>query len=158
MKLRIGLYGAVINVLIVIGMLLFSALKRGSSGMGVYFSALPFLAVAAFVVYYFVVSAYVAKRPGLQKPMLFDSLAGMLAELIIITLGAVLYSVLISISHIQGRGLQAFASDLATGIVMNLLWVFALFMIHILIIGNIAGLVGWYILKKFDYQDPSRGR
>jgi len=148
MKLKIGLFGAAINVIVVMVILLFSASTRGSGEIRAYLSALPMLAISAFVVYYFVVSSYVVKRKGMQKPVFFDSLVGMLAELIIVTLGAVCYSVWSSLSNLQGKDFRGLASDLTTGILVNLLWVFAMFMVHILIVGNIAGLAGWFLLKK----------
>jgi hypothetical protein len=150
MKLKIGFFGAAVNAVVVTGILFFSAATHDRSVFGAYLTAVPLLALSAFVVYYFVVSSYVVKRAGIQKPVFFDSLVGMLAELIIATLAAVCYSVWSSLSNIAGRELGAFASDLATGILMNLLWVFAMFMVHILIVGNIAGLAGWYLLKKSD--------
>jgi hypothetical protein len=148
MKLKIGLFGAAVNIVAVSVILLLSAASRGSAGFGAYLSALPMLAVPAFVVYYFVVSSYVAKRAGIEKPFFFDSLIGMLAELIIVTLGAVCYSVWTALSNMRGGDLGAVASDIAAGILVNLLWTFAMFTVHILIVGNIAGLAGWYLLKK----------
>lgn len=90
------------------------------------------------------------KRAGIQKPVFIDSLVGMLAELIIVTLGVVCYSVWITRSHSGGQALSVIASDITTSILVNLLWVFAMFMVHIFIVGNIAGLVGWYLLSKLD--------
>jgi hypothetical protein len=148
MKLKIGLFGAAVNVVVIIGMLLFSAGTRGGAGFSSYLSALPLLAVSAFVVYYFIVSSYVVKRAGIQKPFFFDSLVGMLAELIIVTCAAACYSLWLTLSNMHGRDIGLLASDLATGILVNLLWVFALFLVHILLVGNLAGITGWYLLKK----------
>jgi hypothetical protein len=155
MKLKIGLFGAAVNVVVIIGILYFSAVTRGNVEFSGYLSVLPILAVSAFVVYYFVVSSYVVKRAGIQKPVFFDSLVGMLAELIIVTLGTLCYSAAITLSNMHGMDLRVFASDIATGILVNLLWVFAMFMVHILIVGNIAGLVGWYLLSKIDPKSLS---
>jgi hypothetical protein len=149
-KLKIGLFGAIINVVVVIGILTFSAVTRGNVGFNVYLSVLPLLAVSAFVVYYFIVSSYVVKRTAIPKPFFYDSLVGMLAELIIVTLGVVCYSVWTSLVHMHGRDWGVVASDISSGILVNLLWLFAIFMVHILIVGNIAGLVGWYLLKKMN--------
>jgi hypothetical protein len=154
-KLKIGLFGAVVNVVVVIGILSFSAVTRGNVGFNTYLSVLPMLAVSAFIVYYFIVSSYVVKRVSIQKPVLIDSLVGMLAELIIVTLGVVCYSVGISLVNMHGREWAVVASDITTGILVNLLWLFALFMVHILIVGNIAGLVGWYLLKKINPKSLS---
>jgi hypothetical protein len=148
MKLKIGLFGAAVNIVAVIGILFFSAITRGSTEFSAYLSVLPILAASAFVVYYFVISSYVVKRAGIEKPVFSDSLVGMLAELIIVTLGAVCYSVWSALSNMHGGNIGGVASELATGILVNLLWVFAMFMVHILIVGNIAGLAGWYLLKK----------
>jgi hypothetical protein len=153
MKLKIGLFGAAVNVVVIIGMLLFSAVTRGGAGFSSYLSALPLIAVSAFFVYYFIVSSYVVKRAGIQKPFFFDSLVGMLAELIIITCAAVCYSLWLTLSNMHGRDIGTLASDLATGILVNLLWVFALFLVHILLAGNLAGITGWYLLKKIGSKN-----
>jgi hypothetical protein len=150
MKFKIGLYGAAVNVVVVAGLLFFSAVTRGNGELSLYLYALPMLAASAFVVYYFVVSSYVVKRAGIQNPVFIDSLAGMLAELIVVTLGAVCYSMWRTFSNMQGQDFRAIFSDLMTGILVNLLWLFGMFMVHILIVGNIAGLAGWYVLKKID--------
>jgi hypothetical protein len=150
MKLKIGFFGAAVNAVVVIGILFFSAVTRGTPMFSIYLSAVPLLAVSAFVVYYFVVSSYVVKRAGIEKPVFFDSLVGMLAQLIIVTLGTVCYSLWNALSNVHGQGLGTFGWDIAAGVLMNLLWVFGMFMVHILIVGNIAGLVGWLVLKKTD--------
>jgi hypothetical protein len=154
-KLKVGLFGAAVNVVVVIGILSFSAATRGNVGFNTYLSVLPMLAVSAFIVYYFIVSSYVAKRASIVKPVLYDSLVGMLAELIIVTLGGVCYSVGISLVNMHGRDWGVVASDISTGILVNLLWLFAMFMVHILIVGNIAGLAGWYLLKKINPKSLS---
>jgi hypothetical protein len=155
MKLKIGLFGAAINIVVIIGMLLFSAISRGGAGFNAYLSALPLLAASAFVVYYFIVSSYVAKRAGIQNPFFFDSLVGMLAELIIVTGGTVCYSVWMTLANMQNRDPAVLASDLMTGILVNLLWIFAMFTVHILIAGNLAGIAGWYLLKKIRVKNLS---
>lgn len=155
MKLKIGFFGAAVNAVVVIVILFFSAVSRGTPVISTYLSAVPVLAVSAFVVYYFVVSSYVVKRAGIEKPFFLDSLVGMLAELIIVTLGTVCYSLWNTLSNMQERNVGAFSTDLAAGILVNLLWVFAMFMVHILIVGNIAGFVGWLVLKKIDPKSLS---
>jgi hypothetical protein len=154
MKLKIGLFGAAVNTVGVIGILFFSG-ARDTSLFSVYLSAIPMLAFPAFVIYYFVVSSYVVKREGIEKPVFFDSLVGMLAQLIIVTVAAFCYSLWHTISNMPGHDLGAFASDLAAGVLMNMLWVFGMFMVHILIVGNIAGLLGWQLLKKIDRKSLS---
>lgn len=155
MKFKIGLYGAIVNVVVVVGILYFSAITRGTIGLSDYLPVLPILALSAFVVYYFVVSSYVVKRADIQKPIFIDSLVGMLAELIIVTLGVVCYSMWITFSNMHKQDSGVIASDLTTGILVNLLWTFGMFMVHILIVGNIAGLAGWYLLKKVDSKSLS---
>ena len=155
MKLKIGFFGMAVNVVVVTGILMFSAVTRGAAVFSEYLPALPMLAVSAFVVYYFIVSTYVVKRAGIQKPVFIDSLVGMLAELILVTLGVVCYSVWITLSNMHGQDLRVIASDLTTGILVNLLWVFAMFLVHILIVGNIAGLMGWYLLGKISPKSLS---
>jgi hypothetical protein len=147
MKWKVGLFGVAINIGAVIWVL-FTAVVRGGAELRNYLLVVPMLAASAFVVYYFIVSSYVVKRAGIQKPVFFDSLVGMLAELIIVTLGTLCYSVWFSLLNMHGKDFQAFAADLTTGILVNLLWVFAMFMVQILLVGNIAGLAGWFLMKK----------
>lgn len=146
MKLTIGFYGAVVNFTAVLGALVFSALRNNGS-LGADLFAAPLLAVSGFLVYYFIVSSYVEKRSGAGNPVYFDSLVGMLAELVIVTLSVVIYSAFTAFANSAG-GIEAFAAGLAANIMVNLLWVLALFMVHILLLGNAAGLLGWYLLKK----------
>lgn len=155
MKMRIGLFGASVNAVVIIGILFFSGVTRDASLFNIYLTAVPMLAVSAFVVYYFVVSSYVAKRAGIEKPIFSDSLVGMLAELIIVTVGAICYSLWNALSNMAGRNAAGFASDLAAGMLVNILWVFGMFMVHILIVGNVAGLLGWQLLKKIDPKNFS---
>lgn len=155
MKWKIGLFGALVNVVAVIGILFFSTVTRGGAEFSSYVSVLPILAVSAFIVYYFAVSSYVVKRAGIQKPVFIDSLVGMLVELIIVTLGVVCYSLWDTLSHAYGQAFQAIVTAFTTAILVNLLWVIAMFTVHILIIGNIAGLVGWYLLKGSEPEKPS---
>jgi hypothetical protein len=147
MKWKVGLFGVAINIGAVIWVL-FTAVVRSGAELRNYLSVVPMLAASAFVVYYFIVSSYVVKRAGIQKPVFLDSLVGMLAELIIVTIGTLCYSVWFSLLDMHGKDLQAFSADLSTSILVNLLWVFAMFMVQILLVGNIAGLAGWFLLKK----------
>jgi hypothetical protein len=154
-KLKTGLFGAAVNAAVILGVSLYSGLARDRSEAVLYLSAIPVLAVSAFVVYYVVVSSYVAKRSGIVNPVFFDSLVGMLAEIIIVTVGTSCYSLWNTLSNMSGKGLSAFANDFAAGFLVNILWVFGLFMVHILIAGNIAGLVGWGLLKKYSLKPRS---
>jgi hypothetical protein len=44
-----------------------------------------------------------------------------------------------------GAGL---AGGLLTSVYFNILWVYATFMVQILVLGNLCGLVGWLVLKN----------
>jgi len=154
MKWKVGLFGAAVNIGAVIWAL-FTAVVRGDAELRNYLLIVPMLAASAFVVYYFVVSSYVVKRAGIRNPVFFDSLVGMLAELIVVTVGTLCYSVWFSLLNMHGLDLHTFAADLTTGILVNLLYVFAMFMVQILLVGNIAGLAGWFLLKKVDPKSLS---
>jgi hypothetical protein len=154
-KLKVGLFGAAVNAAVILAVSFFSLIARDRSEAVLYLSAMPVLAVSAFIVYYAVVSSYVAKRAGIANPVFFDSLVGMLAEIIIVTVGTSCYSLWNTLSNLPGKGLSAFAPDFAAGFLVNILWVFGMFMVHILIAGNIAGLAGWVLLKKYGLRPRS---
>lgn len=148
LKLRIGLYGLVFHLLLSVVLLLMGRSRGADIGADVYAMVLPSMYVAAFVSYFFVVSPYVAKRKGLRGLVLYDSLVGMLAECIIVGLTVVLYSVIASIPLLGRGGVMDFLEGFGINTIIYMLYAYATFMVHILIFGNMAGLIGWYVLKK----------
>lgn len=146
-RLRIGLYGLAYHAVLAAVLLGAGAAKEAEIGREVAI-AVPCLLVAAFTVYFFVVSSYVDRRTGLRGTVLYDSLVGMLAAFIIVALTSALYSLIASFDAFAGGGAGAYLQAFGMSVILHLLWAFASFMMHILIFGNLAGLIGWYVLKK----------
>lgn len=152
MKWKIGLFGFLMHVGIVVLFLLARA-TRGERLEPVFLlGAIPLFLLSSYLVYVFVVSRYVEKREGVRNPVVIDSLIGILAELIIFTITAVLFGLYDGFRTGGGAESGLFGA-LLTGVLMNILWAYATFMVHILVIGNLCGLAGWYMLKK-----TARGR
>ena len=83
----------------------------------------------------------------MRNSVVIDSLVGILAEYIIVTLAVILYGLYEGL----GSGLRAddgMGKSLLTGVLMNLLWVYATFMVQVLLLGNLCGLAGWFLLRK----------
>jgi hypothetical protein len=150
-KLKVGLYGVLFHAVIV--SFFFGARSSGDDNPPLfYLIAAPLVLVSAFIVYFFFLSSYVQKREGMQRVIVFDSLAGMLGEYMIFTLAAVLYSLFVGLQALAREGAGAFINAVATGLFVNLLFVYAKYMVHMLVIGNIAGLAGWFILKQWGLK------
>lgn len=147
MKKRIGLFGLVTHAVIVVGFFLSRALRGEKFGPDLLFAAVPLLLASAFAVYALVVPRYVQRREGMQKPIVIDSLVGILVEFLVFTLAGLLLG-LYDGMRVGAASASGLAGGLLTSVVMNVLWVYATFMVHIIVLGNLCGLVGWYLLKK----------
>jgi hypothetical protein len=148
MNKKAGLYGLAVHagiVLLFVRTRIFSGEQLGGDLLYV---AMPLLLVSAFGVYTLVVPRYLARRAGMQKPLFIDALVGILLEYVIFTSAAVLFGVLDGLRSGPPMG-GTMISGMLTSVFMNILWVYATFMIQILVIGNLCGLGGWWLLKKF---------
>lgn len=154
-RLWVGIYGAAFHasmVLLVAGI----GVARGAPfSREFWLVALPAILAASFLVYLVVVWPYAARRVRRRGVALYDSAVGMLAEVVI----AMVTSVLIAAVHAApafGRaGAGAYAAAVAQGTLHGLLWALADFFIQILIVGNAAGIAGWYVLERLE-QRPRR--
>lgn len=147
MRSRVGFYGFLFHVVVIAAFLAARTLRGEQLGADLLFVAVPMLLLSSFLVYAFAVSKYVERRQGTQRSALADSLVGMLAECMIFTLAAAFAGLFEGVR----RGPTAesgFWSALLTPVIMNILWAYATFFVHILLIGNAAGLVGWFLMKK----------
>ncbi len=154
MQIRVGLYGAAINLLLLAVGAASGILEKSELVPGLPFVLLLFLVLSAFLVYYFVVARYVGKRAGMTMPVLTDSLIGMLSEMMIATLAAVLTAFYATARVSLSQG-EEFLSPLGYNILIFLLWVYATHLMTILVAGNVAGLVGWYLLEKARVRLPA---
>lgn len=153
MQMRVGLYGAAIHLLLLAFGLVSGFLRRSELVPGLPVAFLLFLLLSAFLVYYFIVTRYVRKGRGTSRSMLTDSLIGMLSELMVATLAAVLTAVYATLTTLSEQGAALFTS-LGYNILLFLLWVYGTHLLSILVAGNIAGLAGWYLLEKARVRLP----
>ncbi len=138
-KGKVGLYGLAMHTVVTVLFLRLRAARGEQFGAELLFVALPLLLLCAFAVYAFVVSRYLTRRAGMQNPLFIDMLVGMLVEYVIFTAAAAFLGIY--------DGLRA--GGVLSSVAMSILWVYATFMIQILLLGNLCGLVGWLILKKY---------
>jgi hypothetical protein len=142
---KVGLFGVIIHAVIVSAFLISRGFRGERIGGDMVSVAVPLLLLSSFIVYTFVVSRYVQRREGMQKPVIIDSLVGILAEYMIFTLAAVLFGLYEGFGNRSDAGL---GKALLTGVLTNILWVYATFMVQVLVLGNLCGLVGWLLLRK----------
>ncbi len=140
MKKKTGLFGFLVHFVIISAFLIARNLRGEQLGRDLVLVAVPLLLLSSFLVYAFAVSRYVERREGTQKAVVVDSLVGMLAECMIFTLAAALFGIY--------EGFKYGAGALLPSVLTNLLWAYATFLVQMLVIGNLAGLVGWFVLKK----------
>jgi hypothetical protein len=142
-----GLYGLAFHG-IALGIAIWTA-RRNQADIPASFwwTAGPPLLVAAFVVYALVVASYVPKRPTHKMAVFYDSVVAMLAEVGILAVTSVLYALVVSRGALSG-GAGAYLSASANMTVFAFLFTLGSFFLQVLVIGNAAGFLGWWVMKK----------
>jgi hypothetical protein len=147
MNKKAGLFGLAMHFAIVVVFVAMRTARGERFGPEFLFAAFPLLLVSSYLVYSFVISRYLKRREGMARPLFIDALVGMLVEYIIFTLAGALFGIFDGLRTGPPSG-AGMLSGLLTSVFMNILWVYATFMVQILVLGNLCGLVGWVVLKK----------
>lgn len=144
-----GLYGLAFHA-VAVGLAVWTA-RRNQAVIPETFwwQIVPPLLLAAFVVYALVAGAYLPKRPDRKGAVFFDSIIGMAAELGIAALTSILYA-FVAAAGAFAHGFGAYLSAAGSMTLFAFLWLLAgrNSLVTLLVVGNAAGLVGWWVLKK----------
>jgi hypothetical protein len=146
-RLSVGLYGLLFHVAVVGAVAWVGHRNRAGIPARFWLEAVPPFLAAAFAVYAVVVAPYVPRRATTKGAVLFDSAVGMFAEVAVFVLAAFLYAV-IDAGPAARDGLGAWAAAAARTTFFAVLWSFGSFLLQILVVGNAAGLLGWWVLKR----------
>lgn len=142
-----GLYGLAFHVLVVAAVAWTGHRNRAGIPATFWLEAVPPFLAAALAVYALVVAPYVPRRATTRGAVLFDSAVGMFAETAVFVLAAFLYGV-VAAAPAAREGIGAWASSATSMTYFAVLWSFGSFFLQILVVGNAAGLVGWWVLKR----------
>jgi hypothetical protein len=143
-----GLYGLAVHVVVVIASL-WNVESASDIPATFWLTMVLPLLTAAFVVYALVVGSYVPKRPTHRAAVFFDSAVGMLAELGVVVVTAVLYA-FVSTGDALSEGFGAYLGAVANKTFLGFLWAVGSFFMQILIVGNAAGFAGWWVMKRVN--------
>jgi hypothetical protein len=149
MKTRawVGLYGVAFHLAVALVAAWVGHRNRADIPASFWGQALPPFLVAAFAVYAGLVAPYVPRRATTRGAVLFDSAVGMFAEVAVFVLAALLHAAVAALPAAR-EGIAAWASTAASTTLLAVLWSFGSFFLQILVVGNAAGLVGWWVLKR----------
>lgn len=145
---RVGAFGCAFHASM---MLLIVILGRGRGETfswefwGIFF---PSVLVAAFAVYALLVFPYAARRVRRRGVVLYDSAVAMLAEVVIAVATSLLVAAVHAAPSLRDAGVAGYAGALAQGTLYGLMWAASDFFLQILLVGNAAGLAGWYMLER----------
>lgn len=148
-KIRAALYGAVFHAAVVVIMIALAMKNRATLDAHVLVRAIPLLLASATVLYAFIGGRYLAARSKRKSAVFSDALIGMVLEIAVIALTSILYALVATLPAL-GQGVATFAGAFGQSSAYTLLWMFGSFFTQILVIGNAAGFVGWFVLKKLD--------
>lgn len=143
LRVRVGLYGAAFHAVVAAVVAAIGAKNRAAIPPSFYAVAVPALLASAFLVYALAVAPYVRRRVAKRGTVFFDAAVGMAVEPLVIGLTAAAFGAIAALSA-PGGGVNVGGSAVVT-----VLWAFGNFMTQILALGNAAGLIGWWLSKRF---------
>jgi hypothetical protein len=148
-RLTVGLFGLVFHAAVA-GLLAAKAAASPQADLGALVGPSVALAAAAFVVYALLVTPYARKRFGTAKKgiVFFDFLIGMLSEIAVVALAALLYAIPSAAGAFAASGVTGYLANLVRTTALAFLWVVGTAMTEVLAVGNGAGFVGFIVLKK----------
>jgi hypothetical protein len=146
-RVWVGLYGLAFHVAAVALELWTAKRNQADIPASIWWTAVPAVLVAAFVVYALIVAPYVPKRPTHKMVVFYDCVVAMLGEVAILALASVLYGLLASRGALSG-GVGAYLLTAANMMAFAFLYTLGSFFMRVLVLGNAAGFLGWFVMKK----------
>jgi hypothetical protein len=153
-RVWVGLYGLAFHAAAVAIALWTAKRNQADIPAGFWWAAAPPLLVAAFAVYALIVAPYVPKRPTHKMLVFYDCVVAMLAEVAILALTSILYALVVSRSALAD-GAGAYLGAAANMTAFAFLFTLGSFFLQVLVIGNAAGFLGWWVMKKANARRPA---
>lgn len=147
-RLRSALFGALFHAVAAGVVLAVAVARRVEVPVAFWAAAVPAMIAAGGLVYATLVAGYVARRTPRRGAPFYDSLIGMMAEVAVLAATSVLYAVIVSAGALAAEGPVGYLAAVASAAVVGFLWAFGSFLLQILVVGNAAGLIGWWTLEK----------
>jgi hypothetical protein len=148
-RLQVGLFGLLFHVA---AAALFAAKAARAPGADprALIGPAAAAAVAGLVVYALLVAPYVQKRFGSSRRgvVLYDFLVGMLSELAVVAVAALLFGAATTAGALATTGAVGWLAATGRTTAFAFLWIVGTAMTEVLVLGNAAGFVGFIVLKK----------
>lgn len=154
-KLWAALYGLAFHAVVAAVVIWTAARNQADIPTSFWWSAVPPFLVAAAAVYAFVVGPYLPRRPTTRSALLWDSSIGMLAEVCVLAATSILFAFTTSTGALAG-GAGAYLVAVASRATSAFLFSVGSFFLQLLVVGNAAGLLGFWVLKKVNAARASR--
>lgn len=143
-RLETGLYGAAFHAAVGGTLVAIAAWNRAPIPPRFWAIALPCAVVMGGLVYALIVAPYAMRREYRKGIVFFDSAVGMFAELAVVAFTALAYGVIDAATSPEGLT----AAAVGNHVLFVFLYAVGNFLTQVLVIGNLAGLVGWVLLKR----------
>jgi hypothetical protein len=153
-RLSVGLFGFLFH-LAAAGLLAAKAARSPAADLRSIVGPTIAVAVAAFVIYAIIITPYAKKRFGTAKRgiVFFDFLIGMLAEIAVIALAALLHAIPAASGAFAAGGVAGYLANVLSTTALAFLWAVGTAMTEVLAVGNGAGFVGYIVLKKLAARE-----
>lgn len=157
-RLRVGVFGILFHASMASLIAILAAARGEPFSRAFWLVFLPVILLASFLAYALVVWPYAARRTRRRGVVLYDSAVGMLAEIVIAVVTSVMMAAVHATPVLRGAGAAAYAGAIAQGTVHGLLWTLSDFFLQVLIVGNAAGIAGWYVLERRAQRSPPQAQ
>lgn len=151
-----GLYGLAFHAAALAITLWIARRNQAEIPASFWWTAGPAFLVAGFVVYALLVGRYLPRRPSTRGAFFFDSAVGMLAEAGVVAVTSALYALVVSTRALEG-GIIGYLGAVARTTVFAFLFSVGSFFLQILVVGNAAGILGFWLLRKLNARRPPPG-
>lgn len=151
-RLRVGIFGVVFHASMALLIAALGAARGEAFSREFWLVLLPSILASSFFVYLVVVWPYLTRRTRRRGVVLYDSAVGMIAECAIAVVTSLLMAAVHAAPTLGRAGALAYAGAVAQGTLYGLIWALADFFIQMLIVGNAAGITGWYVLERAEQK------
>jgi hypothetical protein len=155
MRIRIGLYGIIINSFLILFNLLIYFFNDNYFSLNFFIIACPLFLLSSFLVYICLIPPYLRSRKNeerLEKLIVLDVLIGIVGEFLILIVSCTIFGLFV---NLQGLivGLKGNFSGLMYCVLILPLWLLApvsylSLSYQLIFFGTVSGVIGWLILKK----------
>jgi len=155
-RLKIGLYGVIINSFLVLFNILIYIFEENYFSLEFFIIAGSLFLLSSFLVYICLIPPYLRGRKNeerLERLIVLDVLIGIIGEFLILIVSCAIYGLFVDLLGLIVGGKGGIFLGLMYGVLILPLWLLAplgylSLSYQLIFFGIVSGVIGWYMLKN----------